>query len=101
MRTKQVSVGRAVVALLKAASVKQLAVLALVVLGSVLVLVDVLAGDPSGTQPEPAEPALGEEPRSLLALVFDQPEFVWFAGLSVLSIGFLASMLYLFWRYNR
>jgi hypothetical protein len=99
MHTKQVSVGRAVVALLKAASVKQLAVLGLVVLGSVLVLFDVLAGDPPSAKPEPVEPALGGEPRGLLAQVIGQPEFVWFAGLCVLSIGFLVGMLFLFWRH--
>lgn len=93
--------GRVVVALLKAASVRQLAVLALVVIGSVLVLSDVLWGDPPSAQPQPVAQPPDQEPRSLLELVLGGASFARFAGFCALSVGILSGMLLLFWRHIR
>jgi hypothetical protein len=115
-----VALGRAVGALVRAASAKQLTIVVLVALGALLVLLDLATNDApaeqhsrpesGGTQPvaEPPPDAAGAERvaaepehRGPLALIFSGAAAVRFFGFSALSLAVLGGVLVLFWRAAR
>lgn len=86
-------------ALVQAASAKQLAVVAVIVVGGLLVLVDAVANDGSESPPAAtAEPPLVHEPDGLMTVVVEDAAFVRFIGFSLLSVALLIGVFVLLWR---